>query len=288
VEQFKPDKNNNPIAMKKASFSRNILSVSGIFLMVLFAYSCKSGQPGEQPGARDSRADKEDVIEDLSGYPIPTAFEITEMIHEAGAPYILTLSNDPEQADDYITEKQKSLNLGVYGTDLCYASTYMMKQATMLYLEATRRLIDDLGISTAFTSNYAQRVEKNLENRDSLISIVTDSFYDTWNYLVENEQDIQARLMVCGSWIEGIYISSNIAQTSQDPSRILEVLAEQKNSLEKLISLLESVKDTDEVKNIYNGLVGINELYQGVGNRMTQDQLNDLIDQIESLRQSIV
>jgi hypothetical protein len=274
--------------MKKASFSRNILSFSGIFLMVLFTqFSCKSGQQGEQQG-QDSPADKEDVIENLSGYPIPTAFEITEMIHEAGAPYILTLSNDPEQADDYITEKQKSLNLGVYGTDLCYASTYMMKQATMLYLEATKTLIDDLGISTAFTSNYAKRVENNLENRDSLISIVTDSFYDTWNYLVDNKQDIQARLMVSGSWIEGIYISSNVAQTAQDPSQILEVLAGQKNSLEKLISMLESVKDTDEVKNIYNGLASINELYQGVGNRMTQDQLNTLIDKIESLRQSIV
>jgi len=275
--------------MKKASISRSFLSISGIFLMIMFAqYSCRSGQQGEQQGEQDSRADKEDIIEDLSGYPIPTAFEITEMIHEAGAPYILTLSNDPGKADDYITEKQKSVNLGVYGTDLCYASTYMMKQSTMLYLEATRTLIDDLGISTNFTSNYAQRVENNLENRDSLISIVTDSFYDTWKYLIENKQDIQARLMVSGSWIEGIYIAANIAQTSQDPTRVLEVLAEQKNSLGKLVSILESVKDSEELEHIYTGLAGINELYQDVGNRLSQDQLNSLIDRIEALRQTIV
>ena len=78
------------------------------------------------------------MIQELSGYPIPTSFELTELIQRAGAPYILTLSNDSEKAGDYITQKDKALNLGVYGTDLCYASTYMMKQGTMLFLESSK------------------------------------------------------------------------------------------------------------------------------------------------------
>ena len=257
--------------------------------MILFTlFSCRSAQQREQAEEKDTMEEKEDVIEDLSGYPIPTSYEITELIHSAGAPYILTLSNDPEKADDYITERQKALNLGVYATDLSYASTYMMKQATMLFLEASRTLIDELGISSSFSSDYAQRVENNLDNRDSLISIVTDSFYDTWNYLVENRQDIHARLMVSGSWIEGIYIAAAIAQTSQDPEQILKVIAEQKNSLDKLVSILEPVRDREEVAEIYKGLSDLQEIYQDVDNRLTQDQLDRLTDRIELLRQSIV
>lgn len=279
----------NPCEMKKASFPHSIRGIYWIFPLLMFAlFSCKSGQKKDQAGEDTHTEDKEGVIEDLAGYPIPTSFELTEMIHEAGAPYILTLSNDPERADDYITEKQKALNLGVYGTDLCYASTYMMKQATMLYLEASKTLIDELGISTNFTSEYVQRVENNLDDRDSLISIVSDSFYETWNYLVENQQDVHARLMVSGSWIEGIYISANIAQTSQDPSRIMEVLAEQKNSLDKLVSIMEPVRDDAEVKQIFEGLSDLQEIYEGVGRRLTREQLDQITDRIESLRQSIV
>jgi len=257
--------------------------------MIVFAlFSCRSGQQKDRAGEEAFTEDKDEVIEDLAGYPIPTSFQITEMIHEAGAPYILTLSNDPEKADDYITERQKALNLGVYGTDLCYASTYMMKQATMLYLEASKTLIDELGISTNFTSDYVQRVENNLDDRDSLISIVSDSFYETWNYLINNKQDIQARLMVCGSWVEGIYISANIAQTSQDPTRIMEAIAEQKNSLEKLVSIFEPVKDLEEVEDISRGLFDLQDIYEGVDKRLTREQLDRITERIESLRQAIV
>jgi hypothetical protein len=73
---------------------------------------------------------------------------------------------------------------------LCYATTYMMKQATLDYLEASKILIDDLGIATTFNIDYAERIENNIDNRDSLIAIVTESFDDTWAYMQENRQDI--------------------------------------------------------------------------------------------------
>ena len=116
---------------------------------------------------------KEEVIKELSGYPIPDSYEITKLIYESGAPYIRSLSNSAAKAGDYITHRDKVLNLGVYATDLCYATTYMMKQGTMNYLEASKILIDDLGISTTFNVDYAGRIEKNMDNRDSLISIVS-------------------------------------------------------------------------------------------------------------------
>ena len=34
---------------------------------------------------------KEEVIKELSGYPIPDSYEITKLIYESGAPYILSL-----------------------------------------------------------------------------------------------------------------------------------------------------------------------------------------------------
>jgi hypothetical protein len=163
-----------------------------------------------------------------------------------------------------------------------------MKHWTMLYLEASKTLIDELGISTTFNINYAERIEENLDDRDSVISIVTDSFYDTWNYLVNNQQDILARMVVCGSWIEGIYITTNIAKTSRDNTEFLEIIANQKNSLNRLVNLMEPVKDRDDVSLIFRGLFDLQDIYNDVGDTMTEEQLAKVSERIAVLREEII
>jgi len=163
-----------------------------------------------------------------------------------------------------------------------------MKQATMNYLEASKTLIDDLGISTTFNIDYTERVEANLDNRDSLIAIVEESFDDTWEYMIQNKQDVMARLVVCGSWIEGFYLTSKVAATADDSAPFLEAMAKQKSSLAELLKTLDSVKNAEEVTEIYEALVDINTVYEGVGETLTPEQYQILSEKIEALRSSIV
>lgn len=277
--------------MKKALYQRLRLFVTGLLVSFLILLSgCNTTSRKQDVGIPEAPdlTQKEDYVEELSGYPIPTSYDITKHIYQSGAAYIVSLSNGPEKAGEYITQRDKVLNLGVYAADLCYATTYMMKQATMNYLEASKILIDDLGISTTFNVTYADRIEENIANRDSLIAVVTESFDDTWNYLVENRQDVLARLVVCGSWIEGVYITTNVAEKAIDNTSFLEALARQKNSLNKLVELLVPVKDVEEIKDIYTSLADIQEFYEGVGDIMTDEQLKVLSAKISVLRESIV
>jgi hypothetical protein len=277
--------------MKKAMYQQLRLFVIGLLTTTLIVLSgCNTTQKKQDIGIPEVTeiTPREDVVKDLSGYPVPTSYDITKYIYQSGAPYILSLSNGPEKAGEYITQRDKVLNLGVYAADLCYATTYMMKQGTMNYLEASKILIEDLGISTTFNITYAERIEANIDNRDSLIAVVTESFDDTWNYLVENQQDVLARLVVCGSWIEGVYITTNVALKAIDNTAFLEALAKQKNSLNELVTLLEPVKDVEEVSDLYEGLSDIQESYEGVGDTMTDEQLNILSEKINALRESIV
>ena len=277
--------------MKKAMYQQLRLYVIGLLTTSLVLFTgCNTTQKKQDIGIPESTdiTLREDVVEDLSGYAVPTSYDITKYIYQAGAPYILSLSNGPEKAGEYITQRDKVLNLGVYAADLCYATTYMMKQGTMNYLEASKILIEDLGISTAFNITYAERIEQNIDDRDSLIAVVTESFDDTWNYLVENQQDVLARLVVCGSWIEGVYITTNVALKAIDNTAFLEALAKQKKSLNELVVLLEAVKDVPEVSDLYKGLSDIQEFYVGVGEIMTNEQLKILEEKIGALRSSIV
>ncbi len=260
-----------------------------IIASVSFFSGCKNpSKNAEKPQPYEEIDPDEDVIPELSGYPIPTSYEVTKIIYEANARYNLHITNGPEKAGDYITQRDKVLNLGVYAADLCYATTYMMKQATLDYLEASKTLIDDLGISTTFNIDYAERVENNIDNRDSLINIVSESFDDTWNYMSQNKQDVMARLVVVGSWIEGVYLTTQVVPGVEDPTVFLEALAKQKNSLDELVKLLDTVKNAEEAKDIYEALTDLQTAYEGVGDTLTDEQLQVISEKVDALRSSIV
>jgi hypothetical protein len=277
--------------MKKVSFSQSISRTLILVLsLIMVLAACKSAKKdsGADEGVSAGPSGTEDVLLELTDYPMPTAYEMTDMLHKAGASYILTLSNPAGHVENYISSAEKALNLGVYGTDLAYASTYMMKQETMKYLEASKELIDELEISTTFNSDYIKRVEDNLDIRDSLISIVDESFKDTWAYLVDNEQDKLAIMVVSGSYIEGIYITSQIALTAADNTSFLEIIAHQKKSLNTLIGIIEPVKDDTDLAEIYQGLSELAKVFEGVGDTLTEEQLGEVQKIIDPLRESIV
>lgn len=269
------------------SASRTLLIIFG---MVFIFSGCKSSKKDstEIAGPAEKLTEKEEVIRELTTYPLPSAYELTEMLQKAGASYILSLSNPASKVGNYISSAEKALNLGVYGTDLSYASTYMMKQETMKYLESSKKLIDELEISTRFNADYVKRVENNLDLKDSLISIISDSFIDTWDYLVENEQDKLAILVISGSYIEGIYITTQIAITAADNTSFLEVIAHQKKSLNTLIGVIEPIKDDVDIANTYKSLTELAKVFEDVGETLTNEQLEEVLDIIEPLRESVV
>lgn len=276
--------------MKQVPYNYLRLAVVGLVIASFTLFSgCNNPSKQKETEASSPELDPDkNVIKELSGYPVPNSYEVTSLIYEAGVGYNLHISNGPEKAGDYITQRDKVLNLGVYAADLCYATTYMMKQGTMDYLEASKTLIDDLGISTTFNLNYAERIENNIDNRDSLISIVSESFDDTWTYMVENKQDVMARLVVCGSWIEGVYLTTKVAADAEDNTAFLEALARQKSSIVELVKLLEPVKNVEEVVEIYEALADIEKVYEDVGESLSQEQLQLISEKIDSLRSSIV
>jgi hypothetical protein len=228
------------------------------------------------------------VIENMSGYPLPTSFQITTMLNEAGAPYILSISNPASNAGNYFTQVEKAVNLGIYGADLSYASTYMMKQETMLYLDASKKLTDEIEISSAFNQTYAERVESNLENGDSLINIISDSFIDTYNYLTDNNQDKLAILVMAGSWIEGLYITTQIAITAADNTAVLNIILHQQSSLNKLIEIMEPIKGDEDVIEINNGLNELKEHYDAIEDQMSDETFEKIVSTVESIRNKIV
>jgi hypothetical protein len=276
--------------MKRSNICKT-LNAGMVMLLVPCLITCKSGpdkSASKEPDATETDTLKEKVIERISGYPLPTAFEITTMLNEAGAPYILSISNAASNAGNYFTQVEKAFNLGVYGADLSYASTYMMKQETMLYLDASKQLTDEIEISSAFNQTYAERVENNLENGDSLISIISDSFIDTYNYLINNNQDKLAILVMAGSWIEGLYITTQIAITAEDNTALLDIIVHQKSSLKTLMEIMDPIKGDEDVTEISNALNELQGQYNAIEDQVSDELFEKIVSIVENIRNKIV
>jgi len=274
--------------------AKTILSASGILIVAfaLFLSSCtgKSGKGTESGGLAPGESDqsKDQVIKEISEYPLPTAFEVTNLLIKAGAGYILDLSNPVVSVDKYINIKSKALNLGIYGADLSYAATYNQSQETMQFLKVTSQLIDELQISSGFNQTLVDKVEKNLGNVDSLINIISDSFYDTYRHLKDNHQDEVSVLVMAGSWIEAIYITSQISILSKNNQELVKIIAQQRPSLSKLMEIMEPVRENNMITDVYNDLKSIKNIFDNAGETFTASQLDELNKEIETLRNKIV
>jgi hypothetical protein len=271
------------------------IGIISILLTIFFLLSitaCKNRQSSE--GASTiSKPDRvyegrDEVIQEVLDYPLPSSFEVTKLLVEAGASYILNLCNPVDNVNRYISLKSKALNLGVYGADLSYSATYNQAQETIQYLDVCRELLTDLEIEAGFNDDMAERIENNIDNVDSLIIIISDSFVKTYNYLASNEQDDMSILVMAGSWVEALYITTQISLISKDNSEIIEIIANQNSSLETLLEVMAPIRVIDTGADIYEGLSELHEIYQRSGTDFTAEQLNELITKTEELRKMII
>ncbi|MFA8432963.1 MAG: hypothetical protein ACEPOZ_00450 [Marinifilaceae bacterium] len=274
--------------IKPTSYTLGILA----FALMLSVVGCQSSN--KKKDAEKTQTVKpllkkaiEKEVKDIV-YPLPTTFELTSMLNRIGADYILTLSNSTENVDKYFTEKSRALNLGVYSADLSYASTYQRKQETMLYLKASKTLIDNLEITSAFNKTLVDDVEQNLDKKDQLVKVITNSFYDTYEFLNKNGKANLSLLVVSGSFIEGLYIATHISENTFGNPEIVQVIYDQKESLDRLVKVLKPEMKDPNVAAMLADLEGLKKSYDAIEGSMNEAQLKEITASVEKLRNKIV
>ncbi len=268
---------------------RNMTKFSFLTLLIsVIFFACAPSQNDGTAEDANEAGENAEVKDNKLIYPLSTPVEITHMLIAAQASYLPNVTNAKENIDRYDSEKKQALNLGIYGADLSYLSTYNQIQETNFYLSNIQKLSDQLGIANAFDQTIADRIEQNIDNKDSLHAIITGSFESTYESLNENGMGDISVLVLAGGWIEGLYLATQIAATSGNNTEIISIIAQQKEPLSQLLATLNLYKDKPNVVEIIQQLTEVKAHFENIESTMTAEQLEELTLSIEHIRNGAV
>ena len=226
-----------------------------IFVVIfsfLVVFACNSSNKNDNTNKVKEKQLLDDVYEEDTKdnnkierifYNIPSPIEMAHLTQKAGVRYNSSLLNSTNNVGNYSTTINLALNLGVYGADLSYCRLYDQIQQSIDYLSVIRTIIEELKIPQEKASISINKLENNVNNRDTLLQIISDTYGNADLYLKENDRESTAALIVLGGWIEALYISTHMLDENNPNHEIMCRIAEQKYSLNNLMKLLTSLND---------------------------------------------
>lgn len=246
-------------------------SFAAIALAFTLLYSC--GEQGLKSGDEVATVSIDSTKAALIGvsgrlFSIPSPIQTAILIKDANVPYSPNDLHDPTVLEQYSTNSAQAINLGIYGTNMAYASLYDDGQSALRYFKAVDKLSNTLGISGAIDAKLLQRLGANAGNADSLLFLSGEFYRAADSYLKENERFDIAAYVLLGGWVEATHLTALAAKEGTAASRTR--LAEQKESIKTLIEVIESVSDPEFMAGeAHAALKNLKSIYDGINKRYT-------------------
>jgi hypothetical protein len=192
---------------------------------------------------------------------IPSPVGSVNELSTWGVDYNNTLLLDAKKQLKASNEFSKALVLGVYNIDMSYAMVNNKGEDVLKYMKTVVTTSDALGLKSAVDQMVGKRAEKNLANKDSLLKILDEIYVKSDSYLRTNERVYTASSVFAGSWIESLYLTCKITESTADAAikeKGYKHLWDQRFYLKNLTDLLNDYKDkkecvalNDELKKIH-------------------------------------
>ena len=103
--------------------------------------------------------------------------------------YSAALLNPTSQAETYVDTKTREINFGVYVADMAYAAALGENTDAAKYMQTIKETSTQIGLESIFTNALISRIDKYIENKDSLNAIANDTYYDIKKELEKNNRN---------------------------------------------------------------------------------------------------
>lgn len=252
--------------------SKKILLLTAMAAMAVLAISCKCNRESEQmlqvsqeQGVADSALVSSIESVKQIFYSLPSPLETAMILKRSGATYNEELLNPIENASKYNTTKSMALNLGIYSTDLSYASLFDQTQATIKYMTVSKKMAEGLGILNAIDNSVIEKLEENINNRDVILETISETFLNTNSILEEDDRVAVGSIILVGGWIEGLYIATSLVEDiNKVDNEMVDRIIDQKLSLQTVLKLLEQSNSNADVRELYSDMLDLEKVYNNV------------------------
>ncbi len=258
--------------MKNTFFKFTAVLLSSIVM------SCGSNKQAEEATVEaDSTAVDSTSTENISeiSYQVPSPDDMFSLIKEAAVKGKSTnMLNPVDNAKNYVDNKTKAINFGVYSTDLLYCSSFDFGAEAIKYFATVKKLGDDVGISTAIKESTAKKIQESIGKPDSLRAISNDLYLTAFQTLENNNRGATLSLVISGAWVEGLYIVTKMVKKYSKDDPAIERIAEQKYPLENLLDYMKKYESDEGVASVILDLNKLKAIYDQLEEKSTASSMN--------------
>lgn len=237
----------------------------------LLVTACGGG--GTTDGGATQQADSLDTVAEvketnllkLGGklFSFPSPVQTAMLFRKLGIGYQKDLPLGTDKAQQLTGRAGKALALGMYGADLAYVTIQKDAARALATLATIEKLSGELEVSNAFDPVLLERFKKNVSSEDSLLVLTGTAFRAADAYLKENGRDDVSALVLAGGWIESLYLTMN-ATSSKSDALIAQRVAEQKRTLDDLVTLVAAVDQGGSCAALLEELRKLQAAYGGI------------------------
>ena len=251
--------------MKKIFYYNTVLSLG----VLLLTASCGGGG-----NDADKREDLKDITvvdstpptnnSETNLYTLPSPMQIANILKKAGLKYYPGLTNSTDNYSKYNISNtvNKTLVMGVYLSDLSYCMLNKQTDEGKKYFKTCTQLSESIGLAKAFQdNNVPMRLEKNMNNDDSVSNIMSEIQLQSDNMLEENQQEYISAIAFTGAWIECMYIGTQVYAKEKNVN-VATNIVEQMGIAENIIKALGATSSRDaDVTVLLQDMNTLNSMY---------------------------
>ncbi len=246
---------------------------------VLLGFQSCNGNSNPSGGNQQSNSNSgfEEQDELTTYYLLPSPEDIFAFSSEK-LKFSSSLLNPTDKAATYEDSKSKETNFGVYCADMAYCAVNGQNQESIKYLGTLKELSSKLGLESVFGKELGDRIDRYMQNKDSLKVIANETYLDIKKALEIQGKNSTIAQISAGGWLECMYIIINSIDSFSNSDVNIQQIADEKNVFESLMAYLEQFKNKPGIQETIDQLKPLGEAYKKLSVVVVEDAGNQTTD----------
>lgn len=248
-----------------------VLAISSLFIIACGG-DPKNGSGSAVNDSISKQASQADSsAHSAMAFALPAPLQIATVLKNSNVTFSEKMLVSSKQVRSYPSDYARAINLGVYTTDLGYSTVFGQKQTTLNYYKEVNNLLNDLHIPANLNRQNLKRFEGNIDNTDSLCTIILGSFGQWQSYFQENKREEVGLYILAGTFIEGLYLTLNHPPV-QKTEAFKNLIGQQKLFLDNILELSNYMDKKPDFDDLYSRLGAIQQAYESINVSVKTDK----------------